>query len=158
MRANGTECRLDIRRSRFLFPAAALLALATRAGVELGVDCFCFHHETKMPQLILERSPTVVRHFSFLAPAGTPLSKGSTGFLCLQNRERRLEHGVGIQGNTVDSLLHEKLRKFRIIARRLTSNSDFASALPADPDHLCDHLFHGLVSLVKDRRHNFAIE
>jgi hypothetical protein len=54
-------------------------------------------------------------------------------------------------------LFDQELCEFRIIAGRLATDADLATLCARDADDLRDHLFHGRIPLIENRRDDLAV-
>src|SRR5439155_12435058 len=76
-------------------------------------------------------------------------------------REPCLDHGIGIERNTLDTLFNEPLRKIRMVRGTLSANPAVNAALAARSDrHRQHHLHRGIafVELRRNRPAGIAIE
>jgi len=71
--------------------------------------------------------------------------------------QHRLDHHIGIQGNTVDAAVHQKRCKLRVVTRRLTTNSNLSSRHLDLMDDPCDRLHDRRISLIKDVGDDFRV-
>src|SRR5687768_10358688 len=69
----------------------------------------------------------------------------------------RLNDGIGIERNRIDSLADEKLRELRIIGRRLTADADLLACPDRSVDRHRYHLLDGAVAFVKQVRDHLRI-
>ena len=69
--------------------------------------------------------------------------------LCGRDDPLGLVEGVGVQGDAVDSLLHEELGELGVHGGSLSADADELSVLVCDLDELCDRPLDSLVPLVE---------
>src|SRR6202163_4083573 len=75
-----------------------------------------------------------------------------SGAIVLCQREPGIDDGVRVQGNTLDVLLDQPLRKLRIVRRTLAADASILARLSARGDGHRQHRLHRVVAFVEARR------